>query len=94
MERRDRIMEILDDAKKLAQEYRTLTGKPLGVTGEIAEYEAARILGLELTPARQAGYDAPNRETASSANSRQRALHPPRREAGTARRRDGHHQGV
>src|SRR5439155_4477295 len=29
---------------------RALTGKP--------EYEAARILGVELTPARQAGYDA------------------------------------
>jgi hypothetical protein len=35
-----------------------LTGKPLGVTGEVAEYEAARILGIELTPARHAGYDA------------------------------------
>ena len=54
----DRIIKILCDAKKLAQEYRTLTGKPLGVTGEVAEYEAARILGLTLTPARQAGYDA------------------------------------
>lgn len=54
----DRVMEILRDAKKLAQEYRTLTGKPLGVTGEVAEYEAARLLGLQLTPARQAGYDA------------------------------------
>jgi hypothetical protein len=53
-----RIMEILREAKKLAQEYRTLTGKPLGITGEVAEYEAARILGIELTPARQAGYDA------------------------------------
>jgi hypothetical protein len=42
----------------LAQEYKKLTGKPLGITGEVAEYEAARILGLELTPARQAGYDA------------------------------------
>jgi len=41
----------------LAQEYRALTGKPLGITGEVAEYEAARILGIELTPARQAGYD-------------------------------------
>lgn len=51
-------MEILRDAKKLAQEYRTLTGKPLGITGEVAEYEAARLLGLELTPARQAGFDA------------------------------------
>lgn len=53
-----RILEILRDAKKLAQEYRTLTGKPLGITGEVAEYEAARLLGLELTPARQSGYDA------------------------------------
>lgn len=51
-------MEILREAKKLAQEYRTLTGKPLGITGEVAEYEAARLLGVELTPARQAGYDA------------------------------------
>ena len=30
----------------------------LGITGEVAEYEAARLLGVELTPARQAGYDA------------------------------------
>lgn len=51
-------MEILCEAKRLAQEYRTLTGKPLGITGEVAEYEAARLLGVELTPARQAGYDA------------------------------------
>lgn len=58
MESNDRIMEILHDAKRLAQEYRALTGKPLGVTGEVAEYEAARLLGLELTPARTAGYDA------------------------------------
>lgn len=54
----DRIMEILREAKKLAQEYRTLTGKPLGITGEVAEYEAACLLGVELTPARHAGYDA------------------------------------
>ncbi|MGA9992181.1 MAG: hypothetical protein WBP86_07610, partial [Thiobacillaceae bacterium] len=52
------ILEILSEAKKLAQRYRQLTGKPLGITGEVAEYEAARILGLTLTPARQAGYDA------------------------------------
>lgn len=54
----DSVLEILAEAKKLAQRYRTLTGKPLGITGEVAEYEAARILGVELTPARQAGYDA------------------------------------
>lgn len=53
-----RVMEILGEAKKLAREYYALTGKPLGITGEVAEYEAARMLGVELTPARQAGYDA------------------------------------
>ena len=54
----ERIMKILHEAKQLAQEYRTLTGKPLGVTGEVAEYEAARLLHLELTDARTPGYDA------------------------------------
>ena len=49
---------LLAEAKKLAQRYRALTGKPLGITGEVAEYEAARLLGVTLTPARQAGYDA------------------------------------
>lgn len=58
MSTNDQILAILGEAKRLAQEYRSLTGKPLGITGEVAEYEAARILGVELTPARQAGYDA------------------------------------
>ena len=58
MSANDQILAILGEAKRLAQEYRRLTGKPLGITGEVAEYEAARILGIELTPARQAGYDA------------------------------------
>ena len=61
-----RIMAILREAKKLAQEYRTLTGKPLGITGEVAEYEAARILGVELMAARQAGYDAIERNNRST----------------------------
>ena len=42
----------------LAKEYYDLTEKPLGVTGEIAEVEAARLLNLELEQARSAGYDA------------------------------------
>ena len=58
MSETDRVMEILRQAKLLARDYRQLTGKPLGVTGEVAEYEAARILNLTLTPARQEGYDA------------------------------------
>lgn len=53
-----RILDILGQAKQLAREYYLLTGKPLGVTGEVAEYEAARILGVKLTQARQEGYDA------------------------------------
>lgn len=61
----DRIYELLATAKLVAQEYRELTGKPLGITGEVAEYEAARILGVQLTPARQAGYDAVEQRNAS-----------------------------
>jgi len=52
------ILDTLQRVKVLAKRYRDLTGKPLGVTGEVAEFEAARILGLTLAPARQAGYDA------------------------------------
>lgn len=42
----------------VAKRYRELTGKPLGVTGEVGELLAAQLLGLELADARQAGYDA------------------------------------
>jgi hypothetical protein len=58
MHESERIYQLLSTAKAVAQEYRELTGKPLGITGEVAEFEAARILGVQLTPARQAGYDA------------------------------------
>jgi hypothetical protein len=54
----DEILEILKEAKVLARRFYRLTGKPLGVTGEVAEYEAATRLGLLLHPARPAGYDA------------------------------------
>jgi hypothetical protein len=58
MEDSDHILKLLAEAKLLAQRYYALTGKPLGITGEVAEYEAARLLGLTLSAARQAGYDA------------------------------------
>jgi hypothetical protein len=54
----DSVIAILAAAKKLAQRYRALTGKPLGITGEIAEFEASRLLKLDLLQARQVGYDA------------------------------------
>ena len=52
------IEKVLAAVKALAVEYLELTGKPLGVTGEIGEYEAARIVGLKLEEARSKGYDA------------------------------------
>ncbi|MEX5666016.1 hypothetical protein ABFV57_14255 [Pseudomonas neuropathica] len=58
MEDADEVYQILRDTKVLARRYYQLTRKPLGVTGEIAEYEAARHLNVELELARQAGYDA------------------------------------
>jgi hypothetical protein len=54
----ERVGSILDRVRALAVEYYRETGKPLGVTGEIAEFEAARILGLNLCDARQPGFDA------------------------------------
>jgi uncharacterized protein DUF6998 len=53
-----RVREILAAVKPLAAEYYRLTNKPLGVTGEVAEYVAAELLGLQLAPARTKGYDA------------------------------------
>ncbi len=53
-----RIKEILAEVKRLAVEYYQLTKKPLGVTGEVAEYVAAECLNLRLVGPRTAGYDA------------------------------------
>lgn len=69
-------MALLAEAKKLAQEYRGLTGKPLGITGEVAEYEAARLLGVTLTPARTAGYDAVRKSDGRSYQIKGRCLLP------------------
>jgi hypothetical protein len=55
---RDEVLEVLREAKVLARQFYRLTGKPLGITGEVAEYEAATKLSLQLHVARQAGYDA------------------------------------
>jgi len=52
------IEPLIKEAKILAKKYRDLTGKPLGITGEVAEFAAAKIFNLELSMARQSGYDA------------------------------------
>ena len=58
MTQRMELTAILAKAKQLAKKYYKLTGRPLGITGEVAEYEAVRLLGLRLAEVRQAGYDA------------------------------------
>jgi hypothetical protein len=81
------VVEVLRKAKLLAQRYRKLTGKPLGIPGEVAEYETARILGLELTPARNTGLDATEQRAGHSAGYTSRA-------AVFARFREGRHSSL
>jgi len=51
--------KLIGEARKLATEFRKGTGKPLaGISSEIAEYDAAQLLDLELGQAGEGGYDA------------------------------------
>jgi hypothetical protein len=50
--------ELFSRIRQVAIDYYKATGKPLGVTGEVAEYEASEKLGLELCDAREPGCDA------------------------------------
>ena len=49
---------VIEAAREAAKRYKELTGKPLGITGEVGEVLAAQLLGCELADARQPGYDA------------------------------------
>jgi hypothetical protein len=52
------VKTLLDEAKIIAKKYKHLTGRPLGITGEVGEVEAAILLDLELAQVRQSGFDA------------------------------------
>lgn len=53
------VEKLIAEARKLAVEFRRTTGKTLpGVSGEIAEHDAARFLDLELLKEKPGGYDA------------------------------------
>lgn len=53
------VEKLITEARKLAVEFRRTTGKPLpGISGEIAEHDAARYLDLELLRDKPGGYDA------------------------------------
>jgi hypothetical protein len=62
MNKLDEIEEILSDCKQLATRYKELTGKSLGIAGEIAEFNATKLLGLELVEVRESGYDATGKD--------------------------------
>lgn len=50
--------KLVTEARRLAAEYRKATGKPLGISSEIAEFDAANLLDLELCQEKTGGYDA------------------------------------
>jgi len=51
--------KLMIEARKIAAEYRKTTGKPLGISSEIAKFDAARLMGLELVDQSQTGgFDA------------------------------------
>lgn len=52
--------KLMSEARRLAVEYRRTTGKPLpGISSEIAQYDAARLLDLDLMKeGAPGGYDA------------------------------------
>ncbi len=56
-----KLIRLLAEAKRLAKRYYDLTKRPLGITGEVAEYEAIRLLHLRPAAVREPGYDAEGR---------------------------------
>lgn len=54
----DTLRNTIEKAIEAAKHYRSLTGKPLGITGEVGEFIIADLMHLRLTEVRQPGYDA------------------------------------
>ena len=52
------IDKLITETRRVAAEFRRSTGQVLPVSGEIARYDAARILGLTLCEQRAGGIDA------------------------------------
>ncbi len=52
------VNKLMTEARRLAAEYRKTTGKPLAISNEIALFDAARLLELEVPEVSEAGYDA------------------------------------
>lgn len=52
------LADIVRRARDVALDYRQLTGRPLGIVGELGEVLAAQELGLTLAGVREPGFDA------------------------------------
>ncbi len=52
------LIQAVETAKRAAAKYYVLNERPLGITGEVAEFEAIRILKLQQCGPRQKGHDA------------------------------------
>ena len=52
------IDKLITETRRLAAEFRRSTGQSLPVSGEIARYDASRLLGLTLCDQRTGGVDA------------------------------------
>lgn len=51
--------KLIEQARQLATDFKKMTGKPLpGVSNEIAEHDACKLLGLKLNEDRADGFDA------------------------------------
>jgi hypothetical protein len=62
MDELKKIGPVLEKARKAAIDYYSITGKPLGITGEMGEYLGAKQLGLKLAKAREPGFDAKDKK--------------------------------
>lgn len=52
------IDRLMTETRRLAAEHRRAFGRPLAVSGELARYDASRLLDLELVESPDAGFDA------------------------------------
>lgn len=52
------VNKLMQEARKLAADYRAATGKPLGISNEIAVHDVIRLMHLRPAPSGDGGYDA------------------------------------
>ena len=52
------VNKLMAEARKLAADYRKMTGKALGISNEIAVHDVIRLMNLVSVPEQQCGFDA------------------------------------